>query len=127
MQPVNGQLMNAPYLLNEIALALRQYLETGERRTLYLSQFPMTEEDAAHLQSVLGAGSVTIQTSGENRTIWRECGIAGVWWGEYYEGPKKVLLRTIEIGPYPELAITPQDDIESGLAKLEEGLALRDA
>lgn len=117
------QLMNAPFLLNEIVLALRQYLETGERRTLYLSQFPMTDDDAAYLQQALGPGAISIQTAGENRSVWRECGIAGVWWGEYYEGPKKVLLRTIEIGPYPELAITPQDDIANGLALLEERCA----
>ena len=116
-------LMNAPFLLDEIRLALRQYLETGERRTLYLSQFPMTEEDAAHLQQTLGPGAITIQTAGENRTVWRECGTAGVWWGEYCEGPKKVILRTIEIGPYPELAVTPQDDIAFALAALEERCA----
>lgn len=127
MPETNAQLMNAPYLLNEIELAIRTYLDTGTRRTLYLSQFPMTDEDAAYLQQALGPGSVTIQTSGENRTVWRECGIAGVWWGEYYEGPKKVVLRTIEIGPFPELASTPQEDIESGLARLEERRALRDA
>lgn len=116
-------LMNAPYVLNEIALALRELCETGESRTLFLSQFPMSEEDAVWLQQRLGKGSLTIQMNGASPTVWRESQIAGVWWGEYYESDgKKIMLRTIEITPMPQLAFTPAEDIRAGLEELRERL-----
>lgn len=116
-------LMNAPFLLNEIALALEGFHARGERRTLYLSQFPLSPDDVAYLQDFLGRGAATITLGGVNQTIWREAAIAGVWWGEYYEGPQKLLLRTVEIGDVPELAVTPASDIERGLADLRGRLA----
>lgn len=116
-------LMNAPFLLHEIALALENLRQTGERRTLYLSQFPLGPDDAAFLQDFLGRGPATITLGGVNQTIWRESATAGVWWGEYYEGPSKLLLRTLEIAEIPELAVTPASDIDQGLEQLRARLA----
>ena len=108
-------LMNAPFLLNEIALALEALVKTGESRTLFLSQFPMTPEDAEFLQQTLGPGQTLIQSGGASPTVWRETGVSGVWWGEVYGADRKVVLRTIEITRMPELAIAPADDVASGL------------
>jgi hydrogenase-1 operon protein HyaF len=113
-------LMNAPFLLHEIVAALRNLAAHGERRTLFLSQFPMSEEDALFLQKFLGRGRTTIQMSGDHPTIWRESATPGVWWGEYYDGPKKIALRTIEIAHVPELALTPADEVREGITALEQ-------
>jgi hypothetical protein len=116
-------LMNAPYLLNEIALALRNLAKTGEPYTLYLTQVPMSDEDAVSLREALGHGKAMIQLAGDAPTVWRESAIPGVWWGDYYEaGGKKIALRTIEIAKIPGLAVTPIEDVRSGLVELEERL-----
>jgi hydrogenase-1 operon protein HyaF len=114
--------MNAPFLLDEIALALDQLRTQGERRILYLSQFPLSEADVSYMQEFLGRGPATITLGGVNQTIWRESGTPGVWWGEYYEGPQKLLLRTIEIAEIPELAVTPRGDIDRGVEELRKKL-----
>lgn len=114
---------NALYLLNEIELALEEWLRSGARRTIYLSQFPMSEEDVAELKQALGTGAVAIASNRQDRTVWREAAIAGVWWGEYYTGgrytsPEKMTLQTIEIGAFPELAEAQRDDVADGLNAL---------
>jgi hydrogenase-1 operon protein HyaF len=120
-------LMNAPFLLNEIALALEALAKNGESRTLFLSQFPMTPEDAEFLQRTLGPGQTLIQSGGASPAVWRETGVSGVWWGEVFGADRKVVLRTIEIACIPELAVTPAEDIAAGLAefraRLPEALA----
>ena len=117
-------IVNTPYVLNEIAQALKEHLESGATRTLYLSQLPMSEEDIHALREALGAGRITITSNQADRTIWRECAIAGVWWGEYYTGdryssPEKLTLQTIEIGAIPGLAPAQPDDMMEGLRTLE--------
>lgn len=114
--------MNAPFLLNEIALALDVLARTGESRTLFLTQFPMTKGDAAYLHEFLGPGATIVQSGGPSPTVWRETGVSGVWWGEHYNSDRKVILRTIEITRMPELAVTPAEDIESALVELRERL-----
>lgn len=113
--PPPKALMNAPFLLNEIALALDALVKTGESRTLFLSQFPMTPEDAEFLQQTLGPGQTLIQSGGASPTVWRETGVSGVWWGEVFGPDRKVVLRTIEITRMPELAMAPAEDIAAAL------------
>ena len=119
--------VNAPYVLNEVALALKEYLETGASRTIYLSQLPMAEDDIRALREALGEGRITIVSAQHNRTIWRECAVAGVWWGEYYTGdryagPETLTLQTLEIGAIPELALAQRDDVAANLSTLEAKL-----
>ena len=114
--------MNAPYLLKEIAEALHALVETGETRTLYLSQFPLTEEDSEFLQEFLGHGGTIIHSHSNNRSIWRESRTPGVWMGEYYEGPDRLVLQTIEIAPIPELAVPPREDLRSSLVEYRQRL-----
>ena len=115
-------LTNAPFILSEIAAALDKLVATGERSSIYLSQFPMTEEDAGFLKEFLGLGATFIEIGGLARTRFRESGYPGVWWGEYYATPEKVSLRTIEIAEAPELVAASKDDIVEGLGRLTAGL-----
>jgi hydrogenase-1 operon protein HyaF len=116
-------LMNAPYLLNEIADALRALVETGETRTLYLSQFPLTDEDNEFLQDFLGHSGTIIHSHFASHSIWRESQTPGVWFGEYYDGPTTLVLQTIEIAPVPELAVPPHQDLRGSLEEYRHRLA----
>jgi hypothetical protein len=120
-------LMNAPFVLAEISAALQRLKNEGEPHRLYLSQFPMTEEDAQYLADFLSVGSVVIQQHGLSQTVWRETGFSGVWWGEYYDARNKVALRTIEIATIPDLAVARADDITAAAERMQNSLPLAEA
>ena len=115
---------NAEFLLAEIADAVREYLASGATRIIYLSQFPLSEEDAVTLQHRLGNGRVWIESRSGERTVWRETSIPSVWWGEYYNGPV-VQLQTVEIAPVPDLLAAPVEDVQEGLQKFEDRLCTK--
>lgn len=114
------EIMNATPLLIEIRHALRVLHERGETKTLNLSNFPLTNGDSRFLDEALGRGNVTISYRGREHTYWQETKIAGVWWGEYRNSNGHVVLRTIEITDFPELAKSQSEDVEEGLGRLEE-------
>ena len=81
MSLTNAPLTNSPFILSEVSAALEKLVEAGEPTTIYLSQFPMTEEDAAFLAKFLGRGATTIEMEGIAPTRFRETSYAGVWRG----------------------------------------------
>ena len=115
-------LMNAPYILSELSAALQKLVTDGEPTTLYLSQFPMTEEDAAFLSEFLGQGPTFIEMQGTTLTRFRETSFPGVWWGEYYSQPGRISLRTIEVGEVPELVCATHEDMADAVSRLAEKL-----
>ncbi len=117
MQP---DLTNAVFLLNEIKYALTELKNEGKKRTINLSNFPLTYEEAKFLDETLGRGSIKIIYESSELTVWQETKISGVWWGEYRNSSGKIILRTIEITFYPELAMSQIEDIEEGIKKLDD-------
>jgi hydrogenase-1 operon protein HyaF len=115
--------MNAPHILSEIQAALGRLAESGETRIFDLEHFPLTPGDARFLEEALGQGEVTVSSQSGDLTVWRESAIAGVWWGKYRQGSEKVTLRTIEVTDFPQLARAQKEDIEDGIAQLEERAA----
>jgi hydrogenase-1 operon protein HyaF len=114
------ELMNAIPLLDEIRHALAALRERGERRVINIMNFPLTEGDSQFLDEALGRGAVTITYGGGETTFWREAKVSGVWWGEYRNAYHKVTLRTIEITDFPDLAKAQPEDIEDGVARIDE-------
>ena len=119
------ELMNAIPVLNEIRYAMKALREHGERRTINLMNFPLTNNDSAFLDEVLGRGAITIHYDGLEHTFWQEAKVAGVWWGEYRNANNRVTLRTIEVTDFPALAKSQPDDIADGIGRLDDVLATR--
>ena len=111
--------MNAPFVLAEIAAALQNLRDKGEPRKLYLSQIPLTEEDAQYLAEFLSVGCIVIEHRALSRTVWRETGFPGVWWGEYSDAGMKVALQTIEIAQVPDLALAQTEDIAEAAERMK--------
>ncbi len=116
-------LINAVFLLNEIRHALVELKNEGKKRVINLSNFPLSNDEAKFVDEALGRGSVKIIYEGTELTIWQETKISGVWWGEYRNSSGKLILRTIEITFYPELAMSQIEDIEDGISRLDELLS----
>ena len=111
---------NGAHVLSELKSALRKFLETREKKVLYLSHLPLTDEDARLLEEILGCGTVSIRSESATPASWRETAIAGVWWGEYRDESGRVALRTLEVADFPQLAAAQTEDIEEGRNKLEQ-------
>ncbi len=116
-------LRNAIFLLNEIKHALIELKEKGEKKTINLSNFPLSYDEAKFLDEFLGRGGVKIIYESSELTVWQETKISGVWWGEYRNSAGKIVLRTIEITFFPELAMSQVEDIEEGINTLDETLS----
>ncbi len=113
-------LTNAIFLLNEIKHALVELKEKGEKKTINLSNFPLSYDEAKFLDEVLGRGNIKIIYESAELTVWQETKISGVWWGEYRNSAGKIILRTIEITFFPELAMSQVEDVEDGVKMLDE-------
>jgi len=121
------ELTNAIPLLNEIRHALAALRERGERRVINIMNFPLTNDDSQFLDEAIGRGAVTITYRGGETTFWQEAKVSGVWWGEYRNAYHKVTLRTIKISDFPALAKAQPEDIEDGIARIDEALNGRQA
>ncbi|CUS99539.1 hydrogenase expression/formation C-terminal domain-containing protein [Candidatus Kryptobacter tengchongensis] len=120
---MESNLTNAVFLLNEIKHALIELKNNGKSKTINLSNFPLSYEEAKFLDEVLGRGKIKIIYESSELTVWQESKISGVWWGEYRNSSGKIILRTIEITFYPEIAKSQVEDIEDGLKELEKILS----
>ncbi len=120
-----GEAGNALILLQEIAHALRDLLETGESRTVDLLAIPFGPTDEDRLLSELGQGEVsaTLNALGESR-IW-ESRYSGVWVVEHRNLDGQRVAFQIEITKMPEILGAHPADIESGLKRLSNTLITR--
>lgn len=116
-------LMNAPALLKEVLVALKDLYEKGEEHIIYTSKLPITEEDRMAILDTLGEGQVkiTLQAKGQ-RIEWRETGIYGVWIGVFFDRDNKPLLETLEMTYFPRLASAQREDVAESIKVLEDRL-----
>jgi hypothetical protein len=107
-------------LLEEIRAALEALKASGQEQILYLTQPPFSDADQDFLSETLGRGSVTIFSNDSNASAWQETKIPYVWLGEYRDGIERVVLKTIEIAPYPRMAGWAAEALDEALLKLKE-------
>lgn len=120
---MQANLTNAIFIINEIKHALVELKNEGKTRTINLSNFPLSYDEAKFLDEFLGHGSVKIIYESKGLTVWQETKFPGVWWGEYRNSSGKIILRTIEITRFPELAMSQLEDIEEGISDLEKAMS----
>ena len=105
-------------LLHEVRVALEALKTTGQEQILYLTQPPLSEFDEDFLRQALGRGSITIFSNDSNASVWQETKIPFVWLGEYRDGIERVVLKTIEIAPYPRMAGWGREVLDEALQEL---------
>ena len=106
-------------LLEEIRAALDALKASGQEQILYLTEPPLSDADQDFLVEALGRGSITIFSNDPNASAWQETKIPYVWLGEYRDGVERVVLKTIEIAPYPRMAGWAAESADEALLKLK--------
>ncbi len=86
------EIMNVPFIVEEIILALKNLLERDETHTIYINKLPLTKKDRELLNSILGKYQIkAIIESKRNKVEYRETAINGVWLGIFFGEDEKSL------------------------------------
>ncbi len=115
--------MNAPALLLELADARRAWRPGDATHMVNLTLLPVTPEDVAWLDHVLGTGRVVILSRGYGNCRITNCAVAHTWRLVYYNSQDKVILNTVEVSGVPEVACAAREDLQDSLDRLAEVLA----
>ncbi|AFT89946.1 hydrogenase expression/formation protein [Paraburkholderia phenoliruptrix] len=116
------KLTSAPSIASEIAAAQARAVSRrgAGSHVINFSLLPVTPADVAWLDNMLGAGTVSIFSTGYCKctviaTTWRH-----VWRVRYFDGSNKVLLDTLDIALIPEMVIAAAEDLMDSLRHLRE-------
>ncbi len=113
----------AKAIVVEISEALQRFFATGETWSIFTNKMALTPEERQLIRDFLGQGSIKINLpdSGEPAE-WMESGIAGVWYGVFYDHSHNPILETIEIGAFPQVPSAQREDIRLGIEKIKQEL-----
>ncbi|MDD4601319.1 hypothetical protein SDC9_08929 [bioreactor metagenome] len=113
----NKQLsVKAKVVLIEIKEALSRFLETGQPWTIFIDKMALDFEERKAIRDILGQGNITVNFKDEAEPVeWLESGVAGVWYGVFYNASGNPILETIEVSAFPELAAAQHDDTVKGI------------
>jgi len=126
VEPPAG-VLNATPVLVELA-EQRQAWQPGQPpHVVNLSLLPMSPEDIAWLDHVLGTGRVLMLSRGYGNCRITDCEVPGTWRVVYYNSQDVVILNTVEVTDLPEVACAAAEDLEDSLARFTEVLDWVDA
>ncbi len=111
-------------VLSEIAAAVERYAAGGGGWTIYINKMGLAPDERQAIRDCLGQGGVRINIENSAEPAeWLESGVAGVWYGVFYDQSRRPLLETIEVGGFPTVAAAQPEDVAEGLAALRQRLA----
>ena len=103
-------------VLLEIKEALSRFLKTSESWTIFIDKMALDFEERKSIRDFLGLGQVSVNLKDSSEPVeWLESGVAGVWYGVFYNVNGKPILETIEICAFPKLAAAQPEDTFSGI------------
>jgi len=88
-----------------------------------LSLLPMSEEDLAYLDQVLGKGSVEILSRGYGNCHVISTRYPRVWWVRYFNSMNSLILNSLEVVELPQVVKAAREDIEASSERLTDLVA----
>jgi hydrogenase-1 operon protein HyaF len=114
---------NVEPLLHEIRHALKR-LANGEDGTIIdLKRLPLAPGEEQRIEATLGQGEVRAEIDALGPTLVQETSYPGVWLITHRNSEQEVVARFLEVTTMPELLMSQQADIASGIERLESELA----
>lgn len=110
-------------VLFEISEALQRFTDSGQGWTIFSNKMSLSPEERQVIRDFLGQGSIKIKlTDSDEPAEWLESGIAGVWYGVFYDQTNNPILETIEIGKFPQVASAQIEDVEGSMKLFKQRL-----
>ncbi len=113
-------------LLHEIRHALERLIDSAEETVIDLRSLPMAPGEEARIEAMLGKGEVEAILNALGPTKIHETSIPGVWWIVHYNENDVVLGKFIEITRIPSVLNAQTEDMQAGIATMEQLLAETD-
>lgn len=114
---------NVTPLLHEVRHALKRLAEGKPDTVIDLRSMPLAPGEEQQLEAQLGKGEIHAELIASGASSIRETSFPGVWLITHHNAENEIISKFIEITHCPEILKTQQDDLESGLARLDEYLA----
>ncbi|HHH38538.1 MAG TPA: hydrogenase expression/formation protein [Sedimenticola sp.] len=112
-------LMNAMPILSELRHQLGAWKPGDSAYVVNLTQLPLSEQDAAFLERVLGRGPVETLARGYGECHIVSTGFDRLWWVRYHNNLEKLILNTLEVVDIPAVACAAPEDLADSRQRLE--------
>jgi len=112
--------MNAMPILTEVSEHVTSCRPGQAAHIINLTLLPLSPEDVAFLDEVLGTGPVSILSRGYGECRIASTAVPDVWWVRYYNSTGKLILNTLEVVDVPIVACAAPEDLESSARRLRD-------
>ncbi|MEG3640839.1 hydrogenase expression/formation C-terminal domain-containing protein [Magnetococcus sp. PR-3] len=106
-------------VLRLMADGLKRLAEEGVPSVIDLEREPLDGCMTKQLLLLLGKGEVSARLDATGESLIEETSIAGVWLVTHHSADGKGGARLLEVTRIPEIMLTPQEDLSSGLLTVE--------
>jgi hydrogenase-1 operon protein HyaF len=101
-------------ILSELATLLERVVHGEPSVSIDLRSLPMSPQDRAELQRVLGEGEVQATVDAQGVSKLRETRVAGVWWVEHFDQQGELIAELLEVSRVPEMLASATDEMAAG-------------
>jgi hydrogenase-1 operon protein HyaF len=111
-------------ILAELATLLEQLEESQTPAAIDLRSLPMSPQDRAELERVLGDGEVQATVKADGLSSIRETGVSGIWWVTHCNAQGESIAELLEVTRVPEMLASAPDEIAAAVRALRERMSL---
>jgi hydrogenase-1 operon protein HyaF len=112
--------MNAMPIITEVREHGAGFPLTKGPHSINLTLLPLSKEDIAFLEEVLGHGPIDVLSRGYGDCRVASTAIPNVWWVRYYNSMGTLILNTLEVIDVPGVACAALEDIRDSSDRLDE-------
>lgn len=112
-------------ILTELATLLEQLAQRQIPAAIDLRSLPMSPQDRADLQRVLGDGEVQATVNADGLSSIRETSFPGVWWVTHRNAQGEMIAELLDVTHVPMMLASAPDEIAVAARKLRERVSLR--
>ena len=109
-------------LLSVLATLLEQLAQSDSPSAIDLRSLPMSPQDRAELERVLGEGEVRATVSAQGLSTVRETGMSGIWWVEHRDAQGEPVAELLEVTRIPQILSSALDEVAAAAASLRAQL-----
>ncbi|HDR8963478.1 hydrogenase expression/formation protein [Burkholderia vietnamiensis] len=112
--------MNAPAILTEVRDQVARWRAGAAPHVINLTLLPLSSEDGAFIDAVLGGGPVSVLSRGYGNCRIASTAVVHCWRIAYFNSQDTLILNTIEITDLPEIVQAAPEDIDDSHERLAQ-------